>query len=330
MPDFRLQRFRGGWAIAEYRDGERVSRRRLDSRDAAGAAAEFARIAALASRPADPTVQQLWTLYRDDRGGRVIAANMEWSGRAILPFFGAMQPGAIQVSTCRAYVSHRRKAGRADGTIRTELSHLRNVLNWAYRTGMIAKAPAIELPPNPPPKDVRLTREQVRLLMDNATMPHIRTFIALAIATGGRAAALFDLTWDRVDFERGTIALGKAGTVRRKGRATVPMNRSLRDVLHEAKTLARTDHVIEWAGKPVSSVRTGLALTAERAGIDHVTPHVFRHSAAVWMAEDGVPMAEIAQYLGHSDDRITQRVYARFSPHHLRKASRSLDWSGGE
>jgi integrase len=53
---------------------------------------------------------------------------------------------------------------------------------------------------------------------------------------------------------------------------------------------------------------------------------VLRHTAAVWMAEAGIPMAEIAQYLGHSDDRITSRVYARYGPDHLRKAAAAIRW----
>ena len=35
-------------------------------------------------------------------------------------------------------------------------------------------------------------------------------------------------------------------------------------------------------------------------------------------AEAGVPMAELAQFMGHDDDRTTQQHYARFSPDHLR------------
>jgi hypothetical protein len=37
-------------------------------------------------------------------------------------------------------------------------------------------------------------------------------------------------------------------------------------------------------------------------------------------------MDEIAQYLGHSSSKVTFAVYARFSPTHLRKASKSLEF----
>lgn len=43
------------------------------------------------------------------------------------------------------------------------------------------------------------------------------------------------------------------------------------------------------------------------------------------MAEAGVPMSEIASFLGHSDDRITQRVYAKYSPAYLRTAASALE-----
>jgi integrase len=85
-----------------------------------------------------------------------------------------------------------------------------------------------------------------------------------------------------------------------------------------------TPYVIEWAGKPVRSVKKGLGAAGARIGVK-VSPHVLRHSAAVWMAESGVPMAEIAQYLGHSSPATTYRVYARYSPDYLQKAAKSLE-----
>jgi integrase len=44
------------------------------------------------------------------------------------------------------------------------------------------------------------------------------------------------------------------------------------------------------------------------------------------MAEAGVPMAEIAQYLGHNNPAITYRVYARYSPTYLRGAANAVEF----
>ena len=52
-----------------------------------------------------------------------------------------------------------------------------------------------------------------------------------------------------------------------------------------------------------------------------VSPHEFRHSAAVRIAEAGVQMKQNADYLGHQDSRITERVYAQPSPAYQREAA---------
>ena len=104
------------------------------------------------------------------------------------------------------------------------------------------------------------------------------------------------------------------------------MNSTARAALAESDKGRTSAFVIEWAGERVGSVKKGIRSAAVRAGLPWVTAHVFRHSAACFMAEDGVPMAEIAQYLGHSDSRLTEKVYARFSPTHLRKAASALEF----
>lgn len=325
MPEHRLQRFRGGWAVSIYAGGKRISRQQLEARDAADAAEKFRQVVEAAKRPAIPTVAALWEAYRQDRDGRRIAENMEWSGKPILAAFGTLMADTISVQQCRDYIRDRRKAGRHDGTIWTELGHLRIVLKWGEKIGL-CRAPHIERPQKPAPKDKHLTREQFDRLKVCTNAPHVRLFMELAIATAARKEALLTLTWDRVRWDRGHIELGQPNAIRpQKGRATVPMTDTLRAALSEAHSGARTAYVIEYGGRAVKSVRTGLEAAAKAAGVGHVTPHMFRHSAAVWMAEDGVPMAEIARFLGHGDVRTTERIYATFSPDYLRAAARSLE-----
>ncbi len=274
---------------------------------------------------------------------------MTWSGAAVLPFFGDLKPQDVTQKLCRAYAALRRKAKRgsaaqqvryeasgrpvpvgvSDSTIRTELNQLRTALLWAESVGLIVKAPAIEMPGAGQAQDRHLTREEFDRLLAAAETPHLRLYLLLAISTAGRNAALLELTWDRVDFDRGLVFLGPRHILRpQKGRATVPMTSALRAALSNAHAYRRTDRVIEWAGEPVRSVRTALAGATRRADLSKVTPHMIRHSAAVWMAEAGRPMGEVAAFLGHSDDIITQRVYARFSPSYLRGSAQALEVGG--
>ena len=104
------------------------------------------------------------------------------------------------------------------------------------------------------------------------------------------------------------------------------MNRTLRAALTEAKRGAVTPFVIEWAGQRVNSVKRGLAATARRAGMDHVSPHTLRRSAARHMVEAGVPISEVAQYLGHSSEKVTFTTYARFGDEYLKKAAAALEY----
>lgn len=173
-------------------------------------------------------------------------------------------------------------------------------------------------------------RSSPRLLdaADANEVPHVALAIALMLGTAARIGAILDLTWSRVDFERGQIAYAdRADTSRRKGRATVPMTNDTRTRLEEARKGTVSDYVVEWSGRKVGSIKRGFARAVETAGLTDVTPHVLRHTAASWMAEAGVSMSGIAAVLGHSDSRITERTYAKFSPGHLRRAVASLDMS---
>jgi integrase len=53
-----------------------------------------------------------------------------------------------------------------------------------------------------------------------------------------------------------------------------------------------------------------------------VSFHELRHSYASLLASAGVPLAFVAEVLGHSDSRITQKHYAHLSPSHLAAAIR--------
>lgn len=140
-----------------------------------------------------------------------------------------------------------------------------------------------------------------------------------------RAAAL-QLTWDRVDFARQMVQLRNPfDKERRKGRATVPINDKLAAALHEAHKGALSPYVIEWAGGPVKSIKKGIKTAGEKIGRPDASPHMLRHSAAVWMVEDGHSIEEVAQFLGHENSHVTFKVYARFSPGHLRKLAKSLE-----
>lgn len=325
MSEWRITRLRGKLALTFERDGKR-HRHSLGTDDPRQAYLIAPALYAELTRPAGRTVQDIWTAYTQDKAGKAVLVTMEYTWKALKERFGARDGEGITKEDCRAHTAARRQAGIGDGTIHTELGHLRTVLVWAEKNRLINKAPQIERPSKPEPKDRYLTREEAQRILACAKTPHLRTAIHLMLGTAARVTAILELTWDRVDFNRKLIHLRNPDDkVKRKGRAIVPINSTLLTALRDAKAGALTDYVVEWAGEPVKSLKRGIATAAREAKVKDVSAHVFRHTAAVWMAEAGVPMEEISQYLGHSNAEITRSVYARYSPDHLRKAAEALN-----
>ncbi len=323
MPDYSLVKYRGAWAIYWRADGKPV-RRSTGCTSKADAQVVLDEVVRQEQAAPVGTFAPLWERYKTHLGERFAAKSMRYESVAVLPHFGHLQPENIESETTDAYIALRRALGRKDSTILTELNRVAATLNWAMGKRLIARVNALTFPPRPQPKDRYFTRAEVALLLDACLTPHTKLFMVLAITTGARLRALLDLTWDRVNFERGLIDLRLPGHIG-KPRSIVPLNGSARAMLLEAKPDARCDHVISWGGERVLSVKKTLANTAARAKVTGVTAHVFRHTAAVWMAEAGRSMAEIAQFLGHTDSRITERVYARYSPDYLRLAAAALE-----
>lgn len=240
--------------------------------------------------------------------------------KALREHFGSARVDAIEDKFVREFAY--RSKGRV-GTLRKRLGILRAALRWAERKSIIDKAPHIWLPQAPPPKDRRLSREEFERLRAAMASSHGLVFLELARYTAARSGALLALKWDAVDFSGRRIALG--GIERQKPRAIVPMHPDLAWILVLAKEVAMTDYVIEFAGKPVKSIKRTFHTARKNAGLDKsVTPHCIRHSSASWMAEAGIPMSEIAAVLGHRDSRTTERIYARYSPEYLQRAVRAL------
>lgn len=317
----RLKLYRGSWCAVWRTDKgtQRVSLRTKD-RDLAGQ--RLADLTGQAPAEITGTVDAIMQAYIAASEGKASHERMGYARKHIRPELGHLRPDQVTKERCLAYTAKRRREGASDGTIRKELGIMRSALRSVDK----ATPAVVALPPKPGPRERHLTRPEYLKLLFAARAPHMRLFIILALATAGRASAILDLTWDRIDFQRGRISLANPEKGKtRKGRATVPMTKAAREALAEAQRGALTDRVIEYAGAPVASIKKGFATTVKRAGLVDVSPHVLRHTAAVWMIEGGASIEEVAQYLGHTDTRTTFSIYARFSPQYLKGAAGALE-----
>lgn len=321
--DLRLHR--GKYIAVWYESGKRI-RRSLGTHDENEARRRLAHLKLtenIVDRQTQKTVEEIfWKYVAAKKLENKPTTRIEFGWKSLKPTFGHLYPQYITDEIVASYRDNR-KAAR--GTIHVELNYLRTVMNWGFHKKYISSPVSISLPSRPPPKSDYLTKEQFHTVLKGTTYPHLILFMILAVTTGARSNALLDLTWDRVDFNKRIIDLRNPEKHESaKGRAIVPINDTALRYLLTAKKGAQTRYVIEFAKLPIKHIRYAMERISERAGLK-VTAHMFRHSAAVWMAEGSVPMSEIAQFLGHSNTQITERIYARYSPNYLRNAAKHLE-----
>lgn len=286
--------------------------------------------------PDSPTIGTILDGYKADRERRPASPTLGYNVARLAEVLGDLPAEALTKERIRHYLSARREKGAggapakhrkapkpiADSTLRRELLTLRAALMWAQREGWIEAIPHIEAPGQGKARDRWLTRAEAATLLASAKQLHVRVFMALALYTAGRAGALLELKWNQVDFASGVINLGDSQGNKR--RARVPLHPALRPVLLEAQEARTSDFVIEHGGLQVGSIKVGFRNATIRAKLPGVTPHVLRHTAATWMAQQGVPLMKIAAYLGNSAVTV-ENVYAHHTPDHMAEASAALN-----
>lgn len=323
MPEYSIQRFRGGYACVWRDAAGKRHRYRLAATNRPGAEAEARRIWANQGHGSAWTVGGIVTAYIADReaDGIVSTTRQKDAWKAMRPFWDGITPDLIDREMAQEYA---RQRAMSDATVRYELSMLSVALRWAADLGYIAKPPKVWRPDPPERRERHLTRAQFEKWFAQVRAPHARLYVELGLATMARPSAILELTWPQVDFDRGTVDLNPRGRRQtKKRRPVVPLNEDALAALAEAYKGRQSNYVIEVGARQVKSIKKAFQAASARSGI-HVTPYTLRHTGAVWAAEAGIPMSEIAQFLGHDDDTTTQKYYSRYSPGYLRRVSEAV------
>jgi integrase len=343
-------------AVAEYYDQADIRRRitlgwDLSEQDATDKLNQFNEAQrAVRAQQASHDVASLWKLWlveREDDGFSNEIYNHNWT--ALKPFFGHRHPDTLTAADFRQYARARFALGRAPSTVHTELVRLRSCLKWAFDARLTPILVRVWVPSPGKGRKRVLTIEEARHLIEGASKgdPHVYVFVVLLFCTGARHTAILDLTWDRVDFDAGTIQYDEdlprdpMSRAYRKGRATVPMNAAAREALKRAEAGRQTDFVVEHGGERLKECREGFASAVRRAGLGRliphptkpdavkfvtdITPHVIRHTVATWLDAQSIETKRAAQLLGHSDEETTRKIYTHASHEMLSEAVEALD-----
>jgi integrase len=310
MSEFTVQRLRGGYAIV-WRDEKNKRRRwQLDAADRTTAEAEAR---SWWNRETDTarTVGGIVADYINARETAEIASTPRQrdAWKAMRSFWENVDPERIDDAMCRKYAEGR-KVGPA--TLRYELSMLSVALRHANKPRKVWR-------PEAPERKIRhLTHSQFERWFAQVKAPHAQLYALLGLYTMARPTAILELTWDRVDFQRKQIDLNPKGRRQtKKRRPVVALNDEAMDALETAYKARQSEYVIERGAKPIANIKKAFQAASARSGIK-VTPYTLRHTGAVWAAEAGASMDELAQFMGHDDSATTSTHYARYSPGHLR------------
>lgn len=318
----------GKYYVCQHGKG-RISTGTTNETEARRYLAQYAAGTLSPDAPERITIGAIYERYEQERTGKVrsIGGILD-AGKHIKSGLGFLEPSHLTRGVIDGYARRRlaQKISRSGdnyspGTIIKEIVFLRAALRLAEAEKWIDRAPIIHMPVKaPPPRDKWLTKAEANRLIDACKAEHVKLYVLMGLHTLARHQAIVTLPWKSVDLKNDIIDFGRGHGNKR--RPVVPLTPQLKKALQRALKLALSDFVIEFRGNEVASIKKGFAESCRRAGLS-ATPHVLRHSGATWMALAGVPMQDIARYLGDSV-QTTERVYAKFHPDYLRKAAKAL------
>lgn len=225
------------------------------------------------------------------------------------------------------YVTHLHKSYKQK-TVKRKIASIKAFYNYLEETEIIAESPfrkikvkfkeTVTLPRIIPREEIeKLLNHMYQCLNENDKVSHKHMLRDVAVievffATGARVYEISNIREDSINLNTGLIRLmGKGG----KERYVQISNTSILEVLK--KYYDENEQSIKKSGYffvnnresryTEQSIRLMLKKYTKQAGIErNITPHMFRHSFATYLIEEGVDVSCVQQILGHSSIKTTQ------------------------
>lgn len=246
-------------------------------------------------------------------------------GRHWCEALGDRQLREINADDVRRYAA-RRSVGISVQTLKHEVDWLRGLFRAAIKDGLVRENP-VQLKLRPQNERTRwLTDKEERALMRELAEkwhPHV----VFALHTGLRQDEQFSLKWTDVDTDAQTVRIPKSKSGKPR---FVPLNQTALGVLRSLPRRLRNPYVFAppfAKGKLNARNFTQRVFrpAAKRAGFGNdVKWHDLRHTFASRMVMAGVGLKALADILGHSSTKMTER-YSHLTPEHRLGAVQRLN-----
>ncbi len=280
------------------------------------------------AEPAEVLVEQILLHYFNDHASKLPSAvQARIACDHLSGFFEGDTLTQATRQRQRDYIEHRLDEGVRETTVERELSVFKAAVRRAYDEEQIDWLPAL-ISYKAERVNIRgcfLSYEEMARAFDVMVADQetwLLVFAVVALNTLARPDANTDLTLFQCDFDQGLIQLNPPGRRQtKKRRPTVPMTATLRPYL----AAVPGPHVVQYRGKPLDSVKSGIRRLRERAKLPKdFTAYSFRRSAIRHLRRMKVPKVDIQGMSGHSDLGVTD-VYAPYEPDYLSEAKAAVE-----
>ena len=201
-----------------------------------------------------------------------------------------------------------------------------------------------------------LSEKEIQLVTSTYAGHRMGIPALLLLYCGLRRGELVALTWNDVSIKNKSLSVNKAAVyvnndaeVKKpkssSGIRTIPIPDSISDPVKTARHKAGSSMVcpaadesmmtrtafqkawksymhylnIQAGGRPASRSRPKLTV------IDHITPHMFRHTYATILYNAGVDVKSAQRFLGHADINVTLKIYTHLSAQKEQEAITALN-----
>jgi len=258
---------------------------------------------------------------------------------AYLIWLGETECEAVNFQKVREYLHYIQIYNYKKTTVARKIASLRTFYKYLHREKKVESNPAESLisPKRPRSLPKFLSMEEIEQILSNINIDtpagfRNRTILELLWASGMRVSELSGLNFGNLNLDNNEITVFGKGAKERIILITDRAKNYLKSYINTARSLVAKDYELPPVTdeSPVFINKTGYRLQTKmiRNVINdivkkiklpkHVTPHMFRHSFATHLIENGADLRVVQELLGHASISNTQ-IYTHISMQYMKE-----------